>query len=65
MALPVSTLRVFLAFFLPPLAIGLLDGASWRFWLTCLLTALGLLPGVLYALVVLYCHEARPRLSLR
>lgn len=55
-----STLRVFTAFFLPPLAIGLLDGPSWRFWLTCFLTALGLLPGVLYAVVVLYRHEARP-----
>ena len=56
-----STFRVFIAFLLPPLAIVLLEGTSLRYGLCCALTACGLIPGVLYALVVLYRHEARPR----
>lgn len=58
-----STFRVCLAFLLPPLAIFLLEGASRRYWLCCALTACGLVPGILYALVALYRHEARPRPS--
>ncbi|HEX5658130.1 MAG TPA: YqaE/Pmp3 family membrane protein [Polyangiales bacterium] len=54
------TVRFFLAFLLPSVAIGLLEGATRRYWLACLLTLLGWIPGVVYALIVLYRHEARP-----
>jgi uncharacterized membrane protein YqaE (UPF0057 family) len=57
-----SAFRVLMAFFVPPLAIGLLEGATPRYWLTNVLTLFGFVPGVLYALVVLYRHEARPRM---
>lgn len=40
------------AVFLPPLAVFLKKGISSQFWLACLLTLLGHLPGVVYALVV-------------
>jgi uncharacterized membrane protein YqaE (UPF0057 family) len=59
-----TTFRFFLAFVLPSVAIGLLEGATWRFWLTSLLTLLGLFPGVIYALVLLYRDEASPFPSL-
>ena len=56
-----GTLRVFIAFLLPPLAIGALEGMGRRYWQCCGLTACGGIPGVIYALIVLYRHEARPR----
>jgi uncharacterized membrane protein YqaE (UPF0057 family) len=54
------TFRIFLAFLLPSVAIGLLEGATWRHWLTVLLTLFGFIPGVVYALVLLYREAARP-----
>lgn len=55
-----STLRILIALVLPSLAIAMLEGASRRWWIACLLTLLGFVPGVVYALTILYRHEARP-----
>ena len=45
--------RLILAVLLPPLAVFLAEGASQRFWIDCVLTLLGWLPGVLFAVYVL------------
>jgi len=49
-------LRLILAVLLPPLGVFLQEGASQRFWIDCVLTLFGWLPGVVYAI---YCL-ARP-----
>ena len=49
-------LRLIFAVLLPPLAVFLNEGASQRFWIDCVLTLIGWLPGVLFAV---YCL-ARP-----
>jgi len=47
------TLLVILAIFIPPLAMGIYDGITKRFWLSLLLTLLFFLPGMIYTLVVI------------
>lgn len=54
----------FLAFFLPSLALFLLEGFSARFWIALLLTTLGFLPGVLYAQIIIFRRESEPRFFL-
>ncbi len=46
-------LLVIIAILLPPLAMGIYDGLSNRFWLSLLLTILFYLPGLIYTLVVI------------
>jgi uncharacterized membrane protein YqaE (UPF0057 family) len=41
------------ALLLPPLAIFLDEGVTRNFWITFALTCFGLIPGVIYAFVVL------------
>lgn len=45
-------LMVILAFLFPPLAVGLKDGIGTSFLICVLLTLLGWVPGVIYALIV-------------
>ena len=52
-------IRVVAAVLLPPLGVFLHEGATPRFWLDVLLTLLGWVPGVLFALYVLYMGRAR------
>ena len=51
----VSTLLlVILAILLPPLAVFLVDGIGTTFWISLLLTLLFWLPGVIYALYIIF-----------
>ncbi|MCA9304074.1 MAG: YqaE/Pmp3 family membrane protein [Phycisphaerales bacterium] len=43
---------VILAFFLPPLAVGLKVGVTGQFWINLILSLLFWLPGFIHALVV-------------
>ena len=45
-------LLIILAILLPPLAVGLKEGITNRFWISLLLTLLFFVPGVIYALLV-------------
>jgi uncharacterized membrane protein YqaE (UPF0057 family) len=54
----------FLAFFLPPLALFLLEGSGAHFWIALLLTTLGFVPGVLYAQITIFRRESRPQFFL-
>ncbi len=45
-------LLIILAILLPPLAVGLYEGLSTRFWIDLLLTLLFFLPGIVYALLI-------------
>lgn len=47
-----TVLLVILAILLPPLAVGLYEGITTRFWISLLLTILFWLPGVIYAILV-------------
>lgn len=44
-----SYIRLLLAFLLPPAAVYMQFGANKTFWINCVLTALGFVPGVLHA----------------
>lgn len=46
-------LLVILAVLIPPLAMGLYDGITNRFWISLLLTLLFLLPGIIYTLIII------------
>jgi len=48
-----TTLLAIIAIFIPPLAMGLYDGITSRFWLSLLLTILFFIPGLIYTLVVI------------
>ena len=49
-----TLLRVILAILLPPLAVYLYEGEiNNRFWISLILTLLGWLPGIIYALVLI------------
>lgn len=48
-----TVIEVILALFLPPVAVFLKKRLSSEFWISLVLTLLGHLPGVIYALVVL------------
>ncbi|MFC6997972.1 YqaE/Pmp3 family membrane protein [Rufibacter roseus] len=47
-----NVLLIILAILLPPLAVGLYEGITNRFWISLILTILGVLPGVIYSLLV-------------
>jgi len=53
--------RLLLVFFVPPAAVYLQFGIDRHFWISCLLTLLGFVPGVLYSLYVMVAR--RPGLS--
>lgn len=48
-----TLLLVILAILIPPLAMGLYDGITDRFWISLLLTLLLYLPGLIYTLVII------------
>lgn len=45
-------IRIIAAIVVPPLGVFLARGITSAFWISCLLTLLGWLPGVLFALYV-------------
>ena len=47
-----NILLIILAILIPPLAVGLYEGITNRFWISLLLTLLFFIPGVIYALLV-------------
>lgn len=54
-------IRLLLVFLLPPAAVYLQFGVDRHFWISCLLTILGFVPGVLYSLYIMISR--RPGLS--
>jgi len=57
---PLSPWVVIAAILLPPLGVFLSRGLTPAFWLTVLLTVIGWLPGVLFALALLLVPERIP-----
>ena len=49
-----TLLLVIIGILLPPLAVFLVDGASTRFLISILLTLLFWLPGIIYAMIVIF-----------
>lgn len=47
-----NILMIILAILIPPLAVGLYEGITSRFWISLLLTLLFYIPGMIYALLV-------------
>ena len=47
-----TLVEVILSLFLPPLAVFLKKGLGRQFWITVVLTLLGHVPGVIYAIMV-------------
>ncbi len=47
-----TILLIILAILIPPLAVGLYEGITNRFWISLLLTLLFFLPGMIYALLI-------------
>ncbi len=50
-------IRLLLAFILPPVGVYLQFGFDRHFWISCLLTLLGYVPGIVYAI---YIMASRP-----
>lgn len=46
-------LRIILSLILPPLGVAMEVGISKQFWINCLLTLLGFLPGIVHAVYVI------------
>ncbi len=47
-----KVLLVILAFFIPPLAVGLKEGVTNQFWINLILTIIFWFPGMIHAMVV-------------
>ena len=52
-----SYIRLLIAFILPPVAVYMQFGIGKTFWINCLLTVLGFVPGLLHAV---YMMASRP-----
>ncbi len=50
-------IRLLIAFILPPLAVYIQFGIGKHFWINCVLTMLGFVPGLLHAV---YIMASRP-----
>ena len=48
-----NLLHIIAAIVLPPLGVALHTGIDRRFWICVLLTLLGFIPGLIYALIVI------------
>lgn len=59
-ARPVTPLTVIAAILLPPLGIFLSRGLTPAFWVSVLLTVIGWVPGVIFALALLFAPERIP-----
>lgn len=46
-------LKIILAILLPPLGVFVQEGLNQNFWISVILTLLGYLPGILFALYIL------------
>lgn len=46
-------IRLLIAFFLPPVAVYMQFGIGKHFWVNCLLTLLGFVPGLLHAVYIM------------
>jgi uncharacterized membrane protein YqaE (UPF0057 family) len=57
---PVTPWTVIAAILLPPLGIFLSRGLTPAFWLTVVLTLIGWVPGVIFALALLFVPEQIP-----
>ncbi len=51
-----DSLRILFAILLPPVAVILTVGHGWSFWLSVILTVLGFVPGMVYAVWVVTSH---------
>jgi uncharacterized membrane protein YqaE (UPF0057 family) len=51
--LSMDIIRIIIAIFLPPVAVFTQVGLGKHFWINCLLTLCGWLPGVIHALYVI------------
>ena len=54
-----SPVHLLLALVLPPLAVYREEGSSEHFWIDCVLTLIGWVPGVLFAVYVLARRGSR------
>ena len=52
-----DALRIVLAILLPPLGVLLQDRLGKRFWICVLLTLIGYVPGIIYAVYVILKYE--------
>lgn len=52
-------LRIILAIILPPLGVLLQERLGKRFWICVLLTLIGYIPGIIYAVYVIVKYEPR------
>jgi len=50
-------IRVLLVFLLPPAAVYLQFGIDKHFWISCVLTLLGFVPGILYGIYIMASRE--------
>lgn len=48
-----NLLQIIAAIILPPLGVAMHSGISRQFWICLILTLLGFIPGLIYALVVI------------
>ncbi|MDA8743541.1 YqaE/Pmp3 family membrane protein [Rubripirellula amarantea] len=46
-------IRLLIAFLVPPVSVYMQFGLSKHFWINCVLTVLGFVPGVLHAIYVM------------
>lgn len=57
-----SLFAIIAAILLPPLGVFLVRGLTPAFWIAVILTLIGWVPGVIFALVILLKPELLPRL---
>ncbi|HET6612542.1 MAG TPA: YqaE/Pmp3 family membrane protein [Kofleriaceae bacterium] len=55
----VDVLRILLAIILPPLGVLFQERLGKRFWICVLLTIIGYIPGIIYAIYVILKYEPR------
>ncbi len=58
-------IRLLLAFVVPPLAIYLQFGIGKHFWVNCVLTLFGIIPGMLHAIYMMAARAPVSRASLK
>lgn len=54
-----SLIRLIAALFLPPLGVFLTVGLGTAFWINCILTLFGILPGIIHAVWVIAQADVR------
>lgn len=51
-----DSLRILIAFLVPPVGVAMQLGIGFQFWLNVLLTLCGLIPGILHAVYIILTH---------